>query len=58
MIVQGAFCAVLYYKASDSSYSSIQNVTGCLAFLVITVAFSGAVSSISTFCTERSIFIR
>jgi hypothetical protein len=51
MIIQGAFCAVLYYKPSYTSFAIIQNVTGCLAFLVITIAFSGAVSSISTFNT-------
>ena len=58
MLIQGAFCAILYYQASDTSYASIQNVTGCLAFLLMTIAFSGAVSNISTFSTERSIFIR
>jgi hypothetical protein len=51
IVAQGFFCAILYYKESDSAFSSIQNVTGCLAFLSITVGFAGSINSISTFST-------
>ena len=57
-IIQGAFCAVLYYKASDTTYASLQNVTGCLTFILMTVAFGAVSSNIATFNSERSIFIR
>ena len=51
MVVQGFFCAILYYQASDTAFARTQNITGCLSFLVTTAGFSGAVSSISTFST-------
>jgi hypothetical protein len=51
MLVQGFFCAILYYKESNTAFARTQNVTGCLSFLVTTAGFSGAVSSISTFST-------
>ena len=51
MVIQGAFCAILYYKGSDSAFASIQNVTGCLSFLMMATAFTGIISHIATFST-------
>ena len=58
MIVQGVVSIILFYKKADTAFSSIQNTTGCLFFMLMTNAFGGIIANIATFSSERSIFIR
>lgn len=58
MAVQGVLLAILYKKLSDSAFGAIQNVTGYFSMLIMTVSMSGTVATISTFNTERPVYIR
>lgn len=49
MVVQGLLCVILYYKEADSGFASIQNVSGCLFFILMVNGFGGIIANVAIF---------
>lgn len=57
-IFQGIICVILYYKPATDSFSYIQNTTGALFFFTMVNVFGGVFANLTSFNSERSIFVR